>query len=310
MTPRPASRGRPDARARLRRRVGVAGYSAGWALLRAVPDRVARAGADVAADVARRRGGGARLRSNLARATGARGTGLDALEREALRSYARYWLEVFRLPVTPAGAVVRGATTTGTEHLDAALHRGRGVVLALPHSGNWDMAGAWLVATRTPFTTVAERLEPEALYRRFVRFREGLGMEVLPLSGGTAPLLGTLAERLRAGGVLCLLADRDLTDRGVDVTVLGGPGRAVAGPAVLALRAGAVLLPVTLAFDRAAPASRPGWRQTIHPPVAPSTPRRMTQDLADVFSAAVRDDPQDWHVLSRVWTDEPAGAAA
>ena len=121
-------------------------------------------------------------------------------------------------------------------------------MLALPHSGNWDHAGAWCGATGAPFTTVAERLQPESLYDRFVAFRSSLGMEVLALTGGPRPPFEVLVERLEAGGMLCLLADRDLSARGVEVEFFGATARMPAGPASLCLRTGATLVPVTLAF--------------------------------------------------------------
>ena len=113
------------------------------------------------------------------------------------------------------------------------------MILSLPHMGNWDHAGAWLAGTGVPFTTVAERLKPESLFERFVEFRESLGMEVIPLTGGEQPPFKILAERLRSGGVLCLLADRDLTASGIEVEFFGSPARMPAGPAALAVDTGA-----------------------------------------------------------------------
>jgi KDO2-lipid IV(A) lauroyltransferase len=191
------------------------------------------------------------------------------------------------------------------DRLQAAYADRRGVILALPHMGNWDAAGAWCVQLDMPFTTVAERLRPESLFDRFVAFRESLGMEVLPLTGGDTGPYRTLRERLKSGGMLCLLADRDLTATGIPVQFFGEPARMPAGPAALALETDAVLLPVTLWFpdDGAS-----GWCGQIHPPVGPppSGNRReqvaaMTQTLADVFAGAIAEHPADWHMVQRVW---------
>jgi phosphatidylinositol dimannoside acyltransferase len=277
-----------------------AAYAGGWALVRALPEDVAHAAFRAGADLAWRRGGPAvdRLRTNLARVAPERD--LEPLVREALRSYARYWCEVFRLPVIPRERVVSGMATVGEPRLRQSIAAGRGTVMALPHSGNWDHAGAWCGATGVPFTTVAERLRPESLYDRFVAFRESLGMEVLPLTGEPRPPYEVLVERLEAGGTLCLLADRDLSARGVDVEFFGATARMPAGPASLALRTGATLLPVTLSF-------RPdGWQVVWHPAVPHTDVATMTQAMADAFAAGIAEHPADWHMLQRLWLDDLA----
>ncbi len=277
-----------------------AAYAGGWAVVRALPEPVAlglfRAGADLAA----RRGGKGvdRLRSNLARV--APDAEPDALVRAALRSYARYWCEVFRLPVTSRERIVSGMTTVDEHRLRASVAAGRGTILALPHSGNWDHAGAWCGATGVPFTTVAERLKPESVYDRFVAFRESLGMEVLALTGGERPPFDVLTERLEAGGTLCLLADRDLSARGIDVQFFGATARMPAGPAGLALRTGATLIPVTLSF------TDEGWRCVFHPEVPPTDVQSMTQAVADAFATGIAAHPADWHMLQRLWLDDLA----
>src|ERR1700756_3052816 len=149
----------------------------------------------------------------------------------------------------------------GQDHVDAALAAGRGVVMALPHSGNWDIAGVWLAQTYGTFATVGEGLEPESLYRRFIAYREGLGFEVLPLSGGERPPFEVLCERLRDNRAVCLMAERDLSRRGVEVDSFGEATRMPAGPAKLAVETGAALLPVHCWFEDT------GWGVSIHPPV-------------------------------------------
>ena len=282
---------------RLRDRLVDVGYAAGWAVVRALPDPVAHRLFRAGADLATRRGGRGvnQLRRNLARVA----PGQD-LTRAAVRSYARYWCEVFRLPVTSQERIVQGMTTVGEQRLRTAVAASTGTILALPHSGNWDQAGAWCGATGVPFTTVAERLQPESLYDRFVAFRESLGMEVLALTGGPRPPYDVLAERLHAGGTLCLLADRDLSARGVDVLFFGERARMPAGPASLALQTGAVLLPVTLAF------TRDGWLCTFHEPVPHSDVATMTQAVADAFAVGIAAHPADWHMLQRLWLDDLA----
>ncbi|ADP80361.1 phosphatidylinositol mannoside acyltransferase [Pseudofrankia inefficax] len=280
-------------------------YALGWRVVRVLPERLAARGFDAAADWATRREGKGvrRLRANLARVV-PEGTDLDALTRAAMRSYARYWLEVFRLQDMPAERYLGGQFFLGDEfHLRDAYAAGKGLILALPHMGSWELAGAWLVATGIPFTTVAERLKPESLFDRFVAFRESLGMEVIPLTGGAEPPSGLLAERLLAGGCLCLLADRDLSDSGVPVDFFGGQARMAAGPAALALRTGAALVPTALWFDGK------GWNGRIYPPVEHTDVATMTQEMADAFADAIAAHPADWHMLQRIWPDPPAPAA-
>lgn len=284
--------------ARLTGRLAEAGYAAGWAFVRALPEPVAAAMFRAGADLAFRRGGKAvdRLRSNLSRV--APDADLDALTRQGVRSYARYWCEVFRLPATPTERIIRGMVAVDEHRLRTSVASRSGTILALPHCGNWDHAGAWCGVTGAPFTTVAERLRPESLYDRFVAFRESLGMEVLPLTGGERPLYEILIERLEAGGMLCLLADRDLSARGIDVKFFGATARMPAGPASLALRTGATLIPTTLSFRQ------DGWQVVFHPEVVHSDVTTMTQTVADAFAGAIAEHPADWHMFQRLWLED------
>jgi KDO2-lipid IV(A) lauroyltransferase len=163
------------------------GYAAGWRVVREMPEPWARGIAGAGARYAARGGGPEQLRKNLARVIGSTPAEVpDSLIRAALASYARYWREAFRLPSMdlPALADRLDKVFVGAEYFAAAHAAGRGAVMALPHSGNWDMAGVWLAQNYGTFATVAERLKPESLYDRFIEFREGLGFEVLPLTGG------------------------------------------------------------------------------------------------------------------------------
>jgi KDO2-lipid IV(A) lauroyltransferase len=270
-------------------------FAGAWAAVRGLPEPVARRLFEAGADLAATRGGRGvdTLRKNLERVA----PGAD-LTRPALRSYARYWCEVFRLPSTSLESIIDRTTTVHEDVFRAAVANPRGSILALPHSGNWDAAGAWCVARGVPFTTVAERLKPESLFDRFVAFRESLGMEVVPLTGGERPPYEVLTERLERGGTLCLLADRDLTPRGVDVEFFGSTARMPAGPARLALETGASLVPVTLAF------TDKGWEITFHEPLEHTDLASMTQGLADAFQKGIAAKPEDWHMLQRVWLED------
>ena len=285
-------------------------YAAGWAAVRGMPESVARRQFDALADSvwARHGKGVARLESNLRRVLGGRATEreLRRVTHLGVRSYFRYWCEVFRLPRMKTTDIVARMHIDDEWRLREAVAAGHGMILALPHMGNWDHAGAWLAATGVPFTTVAERLEPESLFERFVEFRESLGMEVIPLTGGERPPYDVLADRLRAGGTLCLLADRDLTATGIEVDFFGSAARMPAGPASLAHDTGAALLPVTLHYP-----DRRNWGGRIHPHIeVPAAGDRadkirvMTQRVADAFAEGIAEHPQDWHMLQRVWVDD------
>ncbi|MFF4348454.1 phosphatidylinositol mannoside acyltransferase [Streptomyces sp. NPDC001530] len=289
----------------LRERLVDGAYAAGWSTVKKLPEPVAVRLGHTIADLAwKRRGKGVRrLESNYARVVpDATPERLAELSRAGMRSYLRYWMESFRLPAWSEERVKTGFDPKDVHHLTDALASDRGVILALPHMGNWDLAGAWVTTKlKTPFTTVAERLKPESLYDRFVAYREGLGMEVLPHSGGTA--FGTLARRLRDGGLICLVAERDLSASGVEVKFFGEATRMPAGPALLAQQTGAILLPVTLWYD-----DSPVMRGRVHPPVeVPETGTRaektsvMTQALADAFATGIAEHPEDWHMLQRLW---------
>ena len=298
-------------RRRLSERLTGWAYQLGWKLICRLPESWARRAFTAVADVAWRRQGPkvqvleANLRRVLSWKQGSPevdGQELRALSRAALRSYARYWLEVFRLPVIPLERIMAGMHCTGEEKLLSNLAAGRGVIVALPHTGNYELAGAWIIGRGVgKFTTVAERLKPESLFRRFLEFREGLGMEVLPASGGDSRF-GVLAQRLRAGGLVCLVSDRDVTGGGIDVEFFGEKARMMAGPAALAVQTGAALLPTTLWFDG------PGWKARIYNevPVPETGTRRekiaaMTQEVARDYEDGIRAHPQDWHMLQKVF---------
>jgi KDO2-lipid IV(A) lauroyltransferase len=292
-------------------RLTDAGYAAGWRAVRVLPEPLARRGFDAGARwAARRDGRGARqLRANLRVATGGRldDAALDELTCRALRSYARYWQEAFRLPTLGTDRILRDSVGPGLDHLERARAEGRPLVLALPHSGNWDAAGVFFVDwLGGPFMTVAERLRPESLYRRFLAYRETLGMRVVPLTGGPRPSSAVLKEWLGEGRSICLLVDRDLGGSGLPVTFFGRPATMPGGAALLAAQTGASLHPVVCQFTPR------GWRFVVHPEVPVAGPGRLrdrvaaaTQGVASAFEGTIGQQPEDWHVLGRIWRDVP-----
>ncbi|HET6562814.1 MAG TPA: phosphatidylinositol mannoside acyltransferase [Marmoricola sp.] len=286
------------------------GFVAAWRLVRLLPEERARRLFDrLATRMYAGDGRGVRtLRENLRRVRpDLDDPALERLTEAGVRSYLRYWCESFRLPSWPMADLVARTRTVHEERLRAPYDAGRGVVVALPHQANWDWAGAWACATGMPLTTVAERLRPERLYDQFVAFRAGLGMTILPLTGGEPPL-PALAERLRAGGFVCLLADRDLSRSAVEVTLCGHRARMPTGPALLARLTGAALVPATLSYaDRE-------LEIHFHPEVrvgeAAEGVREAMQQVADAFTAGLRKHPEDWHMMQSVFSEDLAAGAA
>lgn len=278
--------------------LAAAGYLAGWKVVRRLPEPVARTlfrwGADWASNNGRGMDG---LRQNLARVVGPENV-TRALVRDSVRSYMRYWMEAFRLPAIHSDARLHERLLSGLEgleHFDASAESGRGTILALPHSGNWDMAGVFLVGHYGQFTTVAERLKPAVLFDAFVNYRETLGFEVLPLTGGDASPFKRLKEVLEAGGVVCLLAERDLTRSGISVDFMGEEANMAAGPAQLALETGAALHVVHSWFEGA------GWGLSVSPEIEVTNLQETTQRMADGFADNIRRHPEDWHMLQPQW---------
>ncbi|KQX66749.1 phosphatidylinositol mannoside acyltransferase [Angustibacter sp. Root456] len=296
-------------RTRLVDAVTYALYAAGWRLVRLLPEGLAYRLFEVVADVAwRRRGTGVRrLEANLARVRpGLDAAGLRTLSRAGMRSYLRYWCDSFRLPDWSHERIRSTVRVEGDEPVREALASGRGVVMFLGHLGNWDHAGAWSTLSLAPVTTVAERLRPERLFDRFVRFRERLGMTIIPLTGGS-DVFRTLLRTLRDGGFVPLLADRDLTQGGVEVQLFGEPARMAVGPAALALQTGAALFAVGIFYERRSSGGH-GIVVRWAPPVDTTdvgsgrpAVTALTQRCADHLAEVIAAHPEDWHMLQKVF---------
>lgn len=298
------------------------GYLGAWRIVRALPaSQVYLAGAVAAEVVTRRRGAGVRrLQKNLT-AIGVSEAALPAMTTAAMRSYVRYWCEVFRLPTWSAEQIRGSVRVIGDEPVRAHLRQGRGVVLALAHQGNWDLAGAWACLDLATVTTVAERLEPIEVYDAFVDFRRSLGMEVHPV--GEPGLIGTLGAALRRGHIVPLLADRDLTGSGVEVELAGQRAHVAAGPALLADLTGAALVPVTITYEKVS-VDPDGWPESGYLTVINFLPevelptegtrhervRAGVEGYAAALGEGIAATPADWHMLQRVFTDVDYDEAA
>ena len=304
-------------------------FGLAWRVARYVPGPVLRGAAALGADVVwwRRPGGVRQLERNLARARpDATPAELRRLSRAGMRSYMRYYAEAFTLGSFTEAQTDARVRALGVDVLRAELDEGRSVVLALGHLGNWDLAGAWATRHIAPVTTVAERLEPEQVFAEFLAFREGIGLEIIPLDRSGGEVFRRLVSAVKRGGRLVpLIADRDLTAHGLEVRWWGHTARVAAGPAALASATGARLCPATIHYERLTGARRRAARSpwgivvTFHPtlPVPDGVPRaeavaRLTQGWVDVVAAGIAAHPQDWHMLQKVFVADldPARYAA
>ena len=296
-------------------RLGLSAYRLGWRMVRAMPERLAYLVFSALAQLAwLAQGRGVRqLETNLSRVVPSAGAvALKSLSRKGMHSYLRYWCDAFRLPGWTPERILATCRAEGDAPVRAALAEGRGVVMALAHQGNWDHAGAWSTLALAKVTTVAERLKPEELYQEFLQFREQLGMSILPL-GRSGEVFGTLVRTLSQGGFVPLLADRDLSDHGVPVTMFGERARMAPGPAALARVSGAALFPVTIYYERLPSGAPARWGTVVqfHPEVTvpeslgrPEQIAGMTQACADALAEGIRRHPQDWHMLQRVFVSD------
>jgi KDO2-lipid IV(A) lauroyltransferase len=225
--------------------------------------------------------------------------------QDAFESYARYWVESFRLPSLPAATVAAGFKVDGYEHITEARRQGHGAILALPHLGGWEWAGRWLADQGHPVTVVVERIEPPELFNWFAELRAKLGMTVVALGpdAGRATL-----RALKRNEVVCLLCDRNIGAGGVDVEFFGEVTTLPAGPATLALRTSAPILPVGVYFTR----RYNGHSAIVRPPV-PAERRgalrddvsRITRALAVELEILIRRAPDQWHLFQPNWPSDP-----
>jgi KDO2-lipid IV(A) lauroyltransferase len=278
-------------------------YFAGWRIVRWLPENTAYKLAYRVSDFLVKRNGKSvqRLRSNLARTQpGMTTLNLDLLVIEAMRSYMRYWCDTFRLPDWSDERIIQTVTVTNEHLLTDAIAAKTGVIVAVPHAGNWDHAGAYFCAKGIRLVTVAERLKPEKLFLKFLAYRQAMGMEVLPLDGR---VLNTLQDRLIEGALVALVSDRDLSRSGIEVDFFGGKARMPAGPALLALRTKAPLITAFVTY------TDDGVHIVFKNVVLPSggdessKVKEIVQMTAKYFEDGISENPQDWHMLQRIWVD-------
>lgn len=278
-------------------------YFAGWRIVRTLPEKTAYKLFSFIGRRAVRANGKSvqRLRSNLSRVKPELSQNeLDDLVFRSFDSYMRYWCDTFRIQDWSVERIQRSVTLNNGHLLIDAVQTGKGVVVALPHSGNWDHAGAYFCSIGIPLVTVAERLKPEALFQKFLAYRSSMGFEVLSLDSRS---FVTLLKRAREKRLIALVADRDLSRSGVDVEFFGHPSRMPAGPALLAIKTGIPLVVAHVSYKTI------GIHidfTEVQIPAEGSESEKISatvQACADLFAKGIAQHPEDWHMLQRIWID-------
>jgi lauroyl/myristoyl acyltransferase len=284
------------------------GYNLAWKIIRWIPESKAYSLADRFADyVYARNGKGVnRMRSNYGRVRPELDDAqLEFLVNAGMRSYLRYWCDTFRFPAWSKERLLATTVCENENFLRDPIASKRGCIVALPHAGNWDHAGAYFCATGIPLTTVAEHLKPEKLFRKFLGYRTAMGMEVLDLDSRS---IAVLSQRLRAGKLVALVADRDLSKNGIPVNFFGTGGQMPAGPALLAIQTGADLITAFVKYEDVG--IRIIFGEAIAVPDSGSVSEKaavMTQVIADRFAEQLSIHTVDWHMLQRIWKDNANG---
>ena len=278
----------------------------------ALPERLAYGLARAAGSLAARASVKQRpqVEKNLARVTRLppRSRALRACVVRAYQSYARYWLETFRLVRETPEFFLERFESEGLEFVDEARAKGSGVIVVGAHLGNWDAAGAWAAASGRPVTAVAEVLSPRRLFDFFVAHRERLGISIEPASAG---VISRLADAVAQGRIVAIVGDRDLRGRGPKVIFFGEPAPLPAGPALLGLRTGAPIMPMGVYGIKGA-GGRRGWRARILEPIDPtlySGPHaltELTQEIASRLERLIALHPEQWHVFQPFWSADRA----
>ena len=280
------------------------GYNLAWKIIRWIPESSAYRLTDRFSDFiyARNGKGVNRLRSNYQRVRPELdATQLEFLVNAGIRSSMRYWCDTFRFPSWSKERLISTTICDNENFLRDPIAEKRGCIVALPHAGNWDHAGAYFCATGIPLTTVAEHLKPEKLFRKFLEYRTAIGMEVLDLNSRS---IAVLSQRLRAGKLIALVADRDLSKNGIPVNFFGKGAQMPAGPALLAIQTGADLITAFVKYEDVG--IRIIFEEAIAVPESGSVPEKaaaITQIMADRFAKHLAVNTVDWHMMQRIWLD-------
>ena len=231
------------------------------------------------------------------------------LTQASFESYARYYLETFRLSQIPMRRINQAFTVEGMEHIERSAEAGKGTILALPHLGGWEWAGRWLVGQGYTLTAVVERLDNEDLFDWFLGVRKELGFNIIPLDDRAGIAVN---EALRENHVVALLCDRDIPRDGVrngaQVRFFGEATSVPSGPAFFALRTGAPIVPLATYFTNRLDGHHAVVRPAIHGQREGSLRddvTRISQIVTSEIESLIRRAPEQWHLFQPNWPSDP-----
>lgn len=246
------------------------------------------------------------LRSHMRRVLGPTATDdeIDAAVRGMYRSYGRYWTETFWFRAKRRDQILRNVERVNFEPVHRSIEAGHPRIFALPHLGNWEVAGVVAEAIGTPVLAVAEALPNQRITDWFVDVRNEFGIEIVLTSDPNR--MRKLIKVLKDGGAVALVSDRDVTGKGMPVEFFGEETTMPVGPVALAELTGADLVPVGVYFKKGA-----GHRIVVHDPVElPDLPTRQervaagTQEFAAVLEDIIKEEPSDWHMFQPNWPSD------
>lgn len=280
-------------------------YLFAWKLIALLPEKSAYKLADYVSDrIYKKNGKGIkRLRGNYGRVMPEYSSQkLEELTKLGMRSYLRYWFDTFRLSKWSKNRIISTTQVIRENLLRDPIQSKQGCIVALPHAGNWDHAAAYFCSTGITLTAVVEKLKPEAIFKKFLAYRQSIGIEAISHKEKTIPIL---TERLQAGKLIALVADRDMSRNGIEVNFFGKTSKMPSGPAILAIKTGA---PLITAYVRYTPGGiEIIFDETLKPTNSGSEEEQIkiiTQSMADNFAKRIKENPVDWHMLQRIWVDE------
>ena len=280
-------------------------YLFAWKLIAVLPEKSAYKLADYVSDrIYKKNGKGIkRLRSNYGRVMPEYSSQkLEELTKLGMRSYLRYWFDTFRLSKWSKNRIISTTQVIRENLLRDPIQSKQGCIVALPHAGNWDHAAAYFCSTGITLTAVVEKLKPEAIFKKFLAYRESIGIEAISHKEKTIPIL---TERLQSGKLIALVADRDMSRNGIEVNFFGKTSKMPSGPAILAIKTGAPLITAYVRYTSGG--IEIIFDETLKPTNSGSEEEQIkiiTQSMADNFAKRIKENPVDWHMLQRIWVDE------